>query len=461
MAQLRVLSLNVGGIKDDQRRRDIFHWLLASTNADVFLLQETHLYPSNLTHKWTMEWANYAIATSSLHQRCSWWSPSDTAYSGGTAILLRPSRRNRLRVTSVSISAAHRGAHTSITCSFSNSRLSLHSIYAPAAPVSRLAFYAALSSSERDGQGTVSVYGGDYNCVNVVARDTIYMPHYSNQGAEQLAAACVDRSLVDLWLETATEEQLHSGGFTRRSPTSTAASRIDRIYASAASVQSFSDIHVVPQPDLTDHDGVEVTFTSDGPRPPRAQWWSLNPAHLKDEVLVSSLADGWRMLRAQSPELSTVEAWHLYKQQIQRMSVSHAVAKAQARRARREGLQSRLSAPDLSVEARARLRGQLTALNSLSQRDRATTTSMHYQAEDDRPTQAFFRKQGHHHVRHTKISRLTLPSGESVSSPSQLRAELVRFWGSVFGGDGDEVVTPEMTPPSWLPHFSWRSWSRH
>ena len=89
----KTLSLNVAGIKTPTRRLAFFNWLLNSTTADI-LLQETHLFPAGEGER-TKDWGGYADSILPLKHRCAWWSHSDTAYSGGTAILIRPSSRKR------------------------------------------------------------------------------------------------------------------------------------------------------------------------------------------------------------------------------------------------------------------------------------------------------------------------------------------------------------------------------
>ena len=172
-----ILSLNVGGLKTKQRRTQLFHWLIQSTQADIFLIQETHLHPAQEKEEWTREWAGYQIATNTdPNQRASWWSESDSAYSGGTAILLRPSRVNSIKIKSATTTTQFRGGRTSVSAVVDLTRVSLHSIYAPATPTTRDEFFSHLLEHPPDDGGVMAIYGGDYNCVNIPDRDTRNMP---------------------------------------------------------------------------------------------------------------------------------------------------------------------------------------------------------------------------------------------------------------------------------------------
>ena len=294
---ISILSLNVAGIKARERRTQLFHWLINHTSADVFLLQETHLYPADEESTWSKDWAGYAAASLPILERSAWWSPSDTSRTGGSAILIRPSRRHLFSTSQVHTSPLHRGAHTTIICEFKSAQYALHSIYAPSAPDLRLLFFNDLpTSSPPDPPNTTAVYGGDYNCVNVPGRDTRNMPHYAAPGAKELNDFCLQRELADAWLEQS-DDQLRAagGGFTRHVRSTNSASRIDRIYLSAgAALDDIVSIDVIPQPDLTDHDCVQISLTPPL-RHPKPNKWRLNTSLLDDQYFLLLLECPWEV----------------------------------------------------------------------------------------------------------------------------------------------------------------------
>ena len=83
-AALKIVNINVSGINNPLKRRQLFAWL-RENKIDVALLSETHLADNSKIPYWQRGWAPSAAAYK------SWWSVSATPHTGGTAVLLRPS----------------------------------------------------------------------------------------------------------------------------------------------------------------------------------------------------------------------------------------------------------------------------------------------------------------------------------------------------------------------------------
>ena len=440
---LSILSLNVAGLKSRERRKQLFHWLLNHTSADVFLLQETHLYPANEEFSWSKEWAGFAAASLPILERSAWWSPSDTSHSGGTAILIRPARRHLFKTQQVSTSPQHRGAHTTIICDYNSAQYSLHSIYAPSTAAHRLAFFNDLpASSPPDPPNSIGVYGGDYNCVNVPGRDTRNMPHYAAPGAAELNDFCLQRELADAWLAQSQEQlQNADGGFTHHIPATTSASRIDRIYLSASALDDLASIEVVPHPDVTDHDGVLMSLVA-APPTPKSSRWRLNTRLLEDQTFLQVLKCAWEIhLSDYPPDEEFARCWLNYKHTVKRIAVSWATARAADKRKVIRDLQNRLKEVDIQPAERDRLRQSLSAVNDISQSDQQLTSSASYQSKGDRPTFQFFSKVKSVRAS-SSIPALTMPDGAVSTSQTDIEDELCRFWGGVLG----EGMVPNPTP---------------
>ena len=60
MARLKTCSLNVNGLQDETKRRNIFPFL-KSQDCDIFFLQEVHMANSQERAKWTSEWEGQAF----------------------------------------------------------------------------------------------------------------------------------------------------------------------------------------------------------------------------------------------------------------------------------------------------------------------------------------------------------------------------------------------------------------
>ena len=60
--ELRIASLNVRGLRDNTKRREVFNWL-RKKNFQIYMLQETHC-TENTNDLWRTEWGYQACFTS-------------------------------------------------------------------------------------------------------------------------------------------------------------------------------------------------------------------------------------------------------------------------------------------------------------------------------------------------------------------------------------------------------------
>lgn len=153
---LRLLSLNVNGLRSTSKRRTLFS-LLHRDSWDVVLLQETHHTDDAEAQAWTQEGPHGL--------RPNWSGPSfwchGSSASRGVAILLRPT------ADIADISLRHQagdGRSLSIDFTFAGGAFTAVSVYAPCVPAQRAAFFtqSLLPSLPANRQ---LLFGGNYNCV--------------------------------------------------------------------------------------------------------------------------------------------------------------------------------------------------------------------------------------------------------------------------------------------------------
>ncbi len=153
---LRLLSLNVNGLRDKDKRRCLFN-LSERDKWDVVLLQETHHSSSEEGAAWAQEGPNGL--------RCYWSGPAFwghyTSQSRGVAVLFRATARTS-DITARSSSASGRTLLVAFT--FSGQPYTVACIYAPAAAAERSHYYTQelLTSLPADRQLLV---GRDFNCI--------------------------------------------------------------------------------------------------------------------------------------------------------------------------------------------------------------------------------------------------------------------------------------------------------
>ena len=127
--KLSVCTLNVRGLRENQKRQTVFHWL-KQQNTDLICLQETYCTSNNVT-KFEKEWNGkscHCLSTSS--HKC------------GVSILT--SKRLDIEVKDVHFDKC--GRKILINCNIQNENFTLVGIYAPNKTSHRREFINNLSS---------------------------------------------------------------------------------------------------------------------------------------------------------------------------------------------------------------------------------------------------------------------------------------------------------------------------
>ena len=153
---LRLLSLNVNGLRSASKRRSLFT-LLRRDRWDVVLLQETHHTDEAEGQAWAEEGPHGLTANWSGP---SFWSHGSAA-SRGVAVLFRAAAHT------ADISIRHQSADgriLSMDFSFADGEFTIASIYAPCTAVDRAAFFIQHLLPSPPAQRQL-LLGGDFNCI--------------------------------------------------------------------------------------------------------------------------------------------------------------------------------------------------------------------------------------------------------------------------------------------------------
>ena len=121
-AKYDILSLNVRGIRDQVKRRSIFHYL-KDDNSKIYFLQETYSQPED-----EIIWKNECGGEIFFSHR--------SKHSKGVCIFLQPTVQNK-----INYSFSDKGGRiVLITCVLNSLKLSLVNIYAPNSQSEQLQF---------------------------------------------------------------------------------------------------------------------------------------------------------------------------------------------------------------------------------------------------------------------------------------------------------------------------------
>ena len=143
---LSLLTLNVNGMRDSQKRSRIFQFC-KSLGVDFALLQETHIVNQDEVHTWSFEWGGGLHASFGSTSSC------------GTVILVSP------RWTSLvgKVDSDHEGRLVCVTIKHPSGSFLLCNVYAPNRPSDRRDFFITLPSFVPGS--APCILAGDFNCV--------------------------------------------------------------------------------------------------------------------------------------------------------------------------------------------------------------------------------------------------------------------------------------------------------
>jgi len=222
---LKVLSINVSGINDPGKRRALFTWLRLQ-RADIILLSETHLADQAKIPFWQAAWARRGGGP----EGASWWAVSSSPHTGGTAVLMRPNLP--AKILGVEREEGGHGRWVRVRAMLDETEFVWQAVYAPAEGPARVRWIADPAWRPPTSLAR-HIIGGDLNCVEDAARDTVNRPEYGNAGGRECADASAALGWCDAWLDQRRAKVGSGMTFWR----GVGGSRIDRIYVDSTSGQ--------------------------------------------------------------------------------------------------------------------------------------------------------------------------------------------------------------------------------
>lgn len=182
----KIATMNVRGLNDSKKRRDVFSWL-RKQDVSIFCLQDTHSV-QGVERMWEAEWG-YKVFFSSFR--------SD---SRGSAILLKNNFEFKIHKTV----ADPEGNYIVIDISCFDTRITMASIYGP--NKDNPAFYKKLKEIVEEFQNPSIIMCGDWNIVQSYELDNNGYLHQNNPEARlKLIEIKRELDLIDPWREINTD----------------------------------------------------------------------------------------------------------------------------------------------------------------------------------------------------------------------------------------------------------------
>ena len=180
MANLLIKSLNVRGLRDDRKRREMFH-VFHKSKYNIFLIQETHS-TKECEIQWRTEWGGDIYYS------------HGTNVARGTCILIEKSLGKQVHDVVVDDD----GRYVILDAEIGNIRLTLASIYGPNSDDSD--FFVDLTALTENIVNDNRIIGGDWNVVLNIEKDKKGGQAQTHSNSLQVIQTWMEETdLVDIW----------------------------------------------------------------------------------------------------------------------------------------------------------------------------------------------------------------------------------------------------------------------
>ena len=413
---LLLLSINVNGLRDSNKRASLFHWL-HSLNPDFVCLQEVHLRDDSEASAWfSSSGYNYLASSGSVK-------------SAGVVILHRPSTILRGHWQDDS------GRFLLAEFQIADSIFRVASAYAPNRNPARNLFLEDISSALDPSVPTL--LAGDFNTVfdPTLDRRPPSLSSSPRESSDALSRLFADADVIDIW------RHLHpdQSSFTWTHPDGVYASRIDIIGCPSTWVPFVTSSSILVCP-YSDHDVCALSFSLPSVVPRGPGYWKLNTSILDEPEYQTLIRSFWTEWKAQETSYNTPQNWwDVGKLKIKSLTIQYCTSRAKRKRSRRAMLTSRanLLKSELDkgrVSVLDEYKSVLGELNNLNFQDArgAQVRSRSRWCEEGETSSAYFLRLEKKRKSDSWVSGVRLPDKSVVSDIHGLLFHWSSFYKNLF-----------------------------
>lgn len=424
---VRMLSLNVNGLGQTNKRREIFRYV-KSKSPQIVLLQETYSSVENEL-VWSNEWGNKIYFS------------HGTTNSRGVAVLF--TKQFFMQGGQVEgYWKDDQGRFLAIECVIQTKRILIVNIYAP---------------NEDDPDFFVKLFGfvdkdtlnfeemlvsGDFNTVLDIDKDKRSVSSHDGHVKKRLALVeAIDQlGLTDIW------RVMHPNTFQftfRRMEPQVTMSRLDYFLISEGLVQATRCTRIIPHY-MTDHSMIEIEFNlEEYPRGPG--YWKFNNTHLHDKAFLESMnniIDDYFIRIEESAEQHSPDViWEGLKALMIAEAKNYSIKKAKAKNNLMELLQHKLLKLDQKLilgeniekvkrDIRKTEEFLINEYEDITQAAIFRSRTQFY-AEGDKPTRYFFNLEKAR-ARGKAISLLKAQDGTDITNPKMILQEIRLYYKKLY-----------------------------
>jgi exonuclease III len=424
--QINVLSLNVRGLGDGKKRREIFRWLKRYHKASesITFLQETHTVAEN-EKTWERDWGSKVFFS------------HGASNARGVAILM-PTKFNFV----TELLWRDEGGRILAVCIKSDDfLLNLVNIYAPTKdkPNDQNIILEQLQEHIKLAE-TPTLLGGDLNTyLDPVLDKKGGKTEPCSKFAIRLQQLMDEYNLIDVW------RSLNPGSqrYTWRQTNPCIQSRLDYFLLSGEMLYVTDKCDIKPSI-KTDHSLLQVSFklTDEERRGPG--FWKFNNALLKDENYINCTREFIEKMKLQNVEITNKGLkWDLIKSEIRHHTITYSKKKAKLKREYENNLHKQfLEASDaFNMEANhnnlqklEEIKQKIEDINA-SKTEGAFIRSKAEHVEKNERSTAYFLNIEKRNYKMKHIKKLNISEIETITDPVAILDEELRFYSNLYSNN--------------------------
>ena len=327
---LNINSFNCRGLRDQKKRRDIFHWL-KSSHYGVTFLQETHCTAKDESN-WEKEWGGKIIFSNGSSQ------------SKGVAILI-PELFD-LDLTVVKETKDEDGRILLIECEIENFKFTLVNIYAPTKDhlEDQIQFWRRLKVMLESNAEMELIVGGDFNTqLNPDTDKKGGRIEYQTQYTKLIESSMDEYNLVDIWRL----RNLNDRKFTRREKTRAGLvqSRLDFWLISESLSYQVKNCHIKPG-NKSDHSLIKISLEILNTQKRGPGYWKFNNRLLHDSKYINMVKKELKTITKDVTMENKNVLWDFTKCQIRSITITYCKKIAYEKRKTESALKKKLDILD-------------------------------------------------------------------------------------------------------------------
>ena len=328
MGDLKFSSLNVRGLGEVSKRKEIFNWL-RKKKFSIYMLQEVHCTEKNI-HLWTAEWGYKALFSCCASNKA------------GTCILFN--NNFHLQITKTRSDPNGRFIICDICTNGKN--ITLCNLYAP--NEDKPDFFRDIAIYLQDFQCDEIIIGGDFNLVMDVSKDKKGGRASTHKNSlEEVKGICETWDVVDIWRVLNPEEER----YTWRQKNLQIQCRLDFLLISQSLINNVNTVDIVPGY-KTDHSMVTMEITTNAnPRGP--SFWKLNTSFLSDIDYISKIKDTIQQTKneySNDPFVSPALLWEMIKLKVRESSLYYSKERKKKSALQEDEIERTIAAIEIKLE---------------------------------------------------------------------------------------------------------------